>query len=104
MSALIAFSFLAAAAELPSGADQAQAAAPSERKLCTRIEHRSGSRMGHRRVCLTAREWRDRLGPDWRQSVAGATPEDDYETVDTRSRVHSTLPTTGLGGRGRPDI
>jgi hypothetical protein len=38
-----------------SGDNEAQA----ERRICRRTEAESGSRMGTRRVCRTASEWRD---------------------------------------------
>ena len=51
-----------------------------ERQYCTRIETRSGSHMGYRRVCRTAEQWRQALGPDWRQHVSGA--RDVQDTMD----------------------
>ena len=51
----------------PRTADAAQAnssqsgdnGAQAERRICRRTEAESGSRMGTRRVCRTASEWRD---------------------------------------------
>lgn len=100
MKALIAIAMAATsmpAVAAASGSEQAEA--PRERKVCTQIQRRSQSRVPARRVCLTATQWQDRYGPDWRQVLSGnTTPEDDYDAADVRSRVHSTMPTHGMGG------
>jgi hypothetical protein len=78
------------------------------RRICTRIERYGGSRISHARVCLTADEWRERLGADWRQQLAGRnSPQDDLEAVDARARTWSNIDgggisTTGGGGNNRP--
>lgn len=95
LAVVIAGMPLAAAA-----ADESDSSARSEgqRRVCTRIERYSGSRMSFQRVCLTEAEWRDRLGPDWRQRLAGHNnPQEDLESVDGRTRVFSDqpVPTTG---------
>lgn len=64
------------------------------RRICTRIERRGASRMAQTRICLTADEWRERLGPDWRQELAGnSNLEDDMDSVDNRARAYSSVPT-----------
>ena len=41
--------------------------------------------MGYRRVCKTASQWRQALGPDWRQSVSGARGvQDEVEAMSAR--------------------
>ncbi|HTU13485.1 MAG TPA: hypothetical protein VMG08_21525 [Allosphingosinicella sp.] len=59
----------------------------SERRVCTQVSGgRAGSRMGPRRVCRTPDEWRQALGPDWRQHLTGASGvQDDYEALRARA-------------------
>lgn len=46
--------------ETPVTSDQSgDSEAQGERRICRRTEADSGSRMGTRRVCRTASEWRD---------------------------------------------
>ena len=46
--------------EVPQGAATGGVNANGERLICRRVEVESSSRMSLRRVCLTAREWRER--------------------------------------------
>ncbi len=46
------------AADLPEGASASGQSEDSERRICRRIDATS-TRMPSRRLCLTAREWRD---------------------------------------------
>ena len=45
---------------LPEGATEGGRNSNGERLICRRVEAGSSSRMATRRVCLTAREWRQR--------------------------------------------
>jgi hypothetical protein len=73
-----AFPALAAAAGRPE-------AASNERRHCTQITVRAGSRMSGRRICRTAEQWREALGPDWRQHLAGYDGvQDDYDAMQSR--------------------
>ena len=95
MKAMVAVALLMmpAPALAVAGSEDQSASSRSERRHCTRVEVTSGSRMSHRRVCLTAAEWRERLGPDWRQRLAGRdSPEEDMDSVDNRARVFSDQP------------
>lgn len=89
MKALIGFAVLLSPAPslAATGADGEGARSERERRICTRIERHGGSRLSYQRVCLTEAEWRERLGADWRQALTGRTVEDDYDSVDVRSRV-----------------
>ncbi len=60
--------------------------ASSDRRVCTQVaQARAGSRMTARRICRTATQWREALGPDWRQHLAGARGlQDDYESMSVR--------------------
>ena len=75
-----------------------EANASPERRHCTQITVRAGSRMSGRRVCRTPSEWRDALGADWRQLLAGYRGvEEDYESMMIR-----TSPVSGpIGQQGR---
>ena len=67
----------------------------SDRRHCTQVTVRAGSRMSGRRVCRTAAEWREALGPDWRQLLAGYRGvEEDYESLTTRA-----TPFNGVAGQ-----
>ena len=105
MKALIALAVAVtgAPALAVSGADDQTAASGSDRKICTRIERRGASRLAYQRVCLTAAQWRERYGPDWRLVLTGRNPEDDVEEADFRSRdQRATTYQGGMGGGGSP--
>jgi hypothetical protein len=60
--------------------------ASTERRVCTQVTIRAGSRMSGRRICRTPSEWRESLGADWRQHLAGYTgTQDEYDAVAARS-------------------
>ena len=94
---------LGSAALLPAPAAVAAAASSggAEHRTCTRVERRGGSRLSTQRVCLTAEEWRQRLGNDWRQILnsGGVTPEQALDTVELESRSTLAVP-TGPAARG----
>jgi hypothetical protein len=75
----------------PSGDDQASTAS-SQRKVCTRVERRGGSRLSYQRVCLTEAQWRERLGADWRIELSGRNVEDDVDAIEARARTFTDLP------------
>jgi hypothetical protein len=86
---LLAASFPAYAAPAkPPGADAPTGSKfAAVHRICTQVSVRAGSRMSGRRVCLTADQWRQALGPDWRSQLRGARNlELDYEALDLRSR------------------
>lgn len=94
MKALIASALIVTSVPVLAAvaSDDQSAKSQRDRRVCTRIERQAGSRLSTTRVCLTESEWRDRLGPDWRQRLAGNSPEDDYDAVGVRTRVFSDLP------------
>jgi hypothetical protein len=72
--------------------------ASNERRVCTQITVRAGSRMSGRRVCRTPTQWREALGPDWRQHLAGFTGlQDDYEALRVRAAPEDLNP--GIQGQ-----
>ena len=81
-------------------------AVPHERKVCTNVAIRAGSRLSGRRICLTQTQWRQALGPDWRQHLAGNRGlQEDYDSLMARvqpdSGVHGQQPRAGGLGAGR---
>ena len=95
MRALLAIILIASSAPAfadGNGGEEAQKA-DSDRRVCRRVEQRnSSSRLTTRRVCATEAEWRERLGPDWRQQLAGRDSiEDDIDAVDARTRAFSDV-------------
>ncbi len=73
---------------LATPASAASDSSANARRVCTQLSQaRAGSRMGPRRVCRTEAQWRDALGPDWRQLLSGRTLEDDQDTLAQRSSV-----------------
>ena len=66
-----------------------------EHRVCTQIQRRGGSRLAYQRLCLTETEWRARLGTDWRQVLAGRSPEDDIAGLDAMSRSSSDMTAYG---------
>ncbi len=87
-----------ASALAASSSDNQASASRGERKICTRIQRRGGSRLAYQRVCLTEAQWRERLGNDWRMQLTGRNPEDDAEEAEFRSREQAT--STYTGGMG----
>lgn len=80
--------------------------ASNERRHCTQITVRAGSRMSGRRICRTAAEWREALGPDWRQHLAGFSgTQDDYDALRIRAAPEDVnagiSPRAGGIGAGR---
>ncbi len=45
--------------DLPEGASNTEGGEGENRRICRRVETASGSRMSFRRLCMTARQWRD---------------------------------------------
>jgi len=106
MKALIVAIFALAATATPALAEPQQnesLVVQGERPVCTRVQLRGASRISYQRVCRTPAEWRQRLGPDWRQALSGSSPDTDLDSVDLQNR--DTLETgTPFGQRsfGRP--
>jgi hypothetical protein len=81
--------------------------ASGDRRICTQIASaRAGSRMSARRVCRTSEQWREALGPDWRQHLTGARGlQDEYEAMAARTSpdgaTHGQQPQAGGFGAGR---
>lgn len=74
-----------------------------DRPTCTRVQLRGASRIAYQRVCRTPTEWRTLLGPDWRQILAGRSPEDDLATVAGQNRSDAEVPGTSYSDSfGRP--
>lgn len=95
MKAIVAVAMLLASAPavVVAAADEPSARSEGQRRICTRIERQGASRLAHTRVCLTADEWRERLGPDWRQQLAGNTNlEDDMDSIENRTKAFSDVP------------
>jgi hypothetical protein len=104
MKALIAIALVATSVPALAAAEEGQTASSSrEKKLCTRVERRGGSRIALSRVCLTAAEWRERLGPDWREHMSG-TPsvEEQMADVETKTRHFTDVSTPGSLSREAP--
>jgi hypothetical protein len=80
--------------------------ASNERRVCTQVTVRAGSRMSGRRICRTSSEWREALGPDWRQHLAGYTGlQDDYDALRVRAApedLHTGIQPQAGGIGARP--
>ena len=89
MRKLVAVALIATSMPVPGLVGKAEAAAiPHERKYCTRVELRVASRMSTRRVCLTPTQWREALGPAWREQLASSRNlQQDYDVLMMRSRL-----------------
>lgn len=102
MKALLAVALLATASPaLAAAAAGDEPGAGRERRVCTQIQRYGGSRIAYQRVCLTEAEWRERLGPDWRQRLAGNSPNEDLDDVEIRTRDWSNI--DGFYGTTRND-
>ena len=73
----------------------------SQGRVCTAISVRAGSRLSGRRICRSAREWREALGPDWRIILTGSTLQDDHDALMARTTPddarHNPLAECGTG-------
>ena len=86
MKMLIAVALVATSVSIVTTTASAREGASSERRVCTQVTVRAGSRMSGRRICRTPTEWREALGSDWRQRLAGYTgTQDDYDAMATRA-------------------
>jgi hypothetical protein len=98
MKSLVALALVASSAPVlatPSASPE-EASPARDHRICTRIQRRGATRMARQRICLTAAEWRERYGADWRQNLGGAPlPEDAMDDLDTRTRRVETAPTLG---------
>jgi len=80
--------------------------AASQRRVCTQVaQARAGSHMGPRRICRTPSQWREALGPDWRQHLSGAqSVQDEYDAMTARmspdDSTHGQQPRQGGFGAG----
>lgn len=84
MKALIIIAIAATSVPAFAAGSSDDDGASRERRVCTQPAVRGGSRMT-RRTCRTPAEWRERLGPDWRQHLAGASGlQDDYDAMQAR--------------------
>jgi hypothetical protein len=101
--ALIAMSISSIPAVAAGNDDRAS----SDRRICTQVATgRAGSRMSARRICRTSAQWREALGPDWRQHLAGARGlQDEYDAMAARmspdGATHGQQPQAGGFGAGR---
>ena len=94
--ALVATSFPVMASSAVARSDNAS----GDRRVCTQVTIRAGSRMSGRRICRTAAEWREALGPDWRQHLAGYDGlQDQYDSMMARTspdgETHGIQPLAG---------
>ncbi len=102
-AAIVAIAFpVAGAAAAEEGRPEANAS--EGRRFCTQITVRAGSRMSGRRVCRTATQWRETLGPDWRQLLAGYRGvEEDFESLSVRATpFNGVAGQQGRSSRGGP--
>ena len=103
--ALIAMSIPSTAAVASGNDDRAS----SDRRICTQVASaRGGSRMNPRRICRTSEQWREALGPDWRQHLGGARGlQDDYDAMTARmspdNEVHGQQVNPNSPGAHSPD-
>ena len=83
--------------------------ASDDRRVCTQVATaRAGSRMTARRICRTPAQWREALGPDWRQHLGGARGlQDDYDAMTARmspdNEVHGQQVNPNSPGAHSPD-
>lgn len=95
MRALLAAALvLSAAPALAEPSQDETLVVRGDRPTCTRVQLRGASRIAYQRVCRTPTEWRTLLGPDWRQVLAGRSPEDDLDTVAGQNRATLEVPGT----------
>ena len=101
MKLFVAVALVATASPvLATTASAEQDSVSQERRYCTQVSAaRAGSRMSPRRICRTAAQWQEALGPDWRQHLTGRNREDDIAAMQARA---SPVDSSGLGQQGLP--
>jgi hypothetical protein len=93
MKLIFAFALVATCVPGVAAASERTDSASNERRVCTQVTLRAGSRMSGRRVCRTPSEWREALGPDWRQHLAGYSGlQDDYDALRARAAPENINP------------
>lgn len=88
MKTLLAVAVLAAGAAAigaPASGQQPTSSEPAP-NICVLFQQQ---RSGSRRICLSASEWQQRLGRDWRQYLSGRTVDDDLALLGTLTRSRS---------------
>lgn len=97
--------FLALAMAVPAVAGTAfaspQANAKPNKKFCTQVKPKSGSRV-NQRICMTAEQWREKLGNDWQERLAGTDAQADLDAMLVRGRLDDGPPLL-KNSKGSPD-
>ena len=100
MKVIIAVALVATSLPVHAATAAAPGSNAQERRVCTQVAgSRAGSRMTPRRICRTAAQWQEALGPDWRQHLTGRNLQDDMEALQARATV---VDGEGLGIQGVP--
>lgn len=83
------------AAETPAGAEK------PNKKFCTEVKPKSGSRV-NQRVCTTAGQWRERLGNGWREQLANIDSDAELNELQVRGQLDDG-PAMKINERGSPE-
>ena len=107
MRTLLAVALAATSIPVFTTAALAREGASAERRVCTQLTVRAGSHLSGRRVCRTPTEWREALGPDWRQRLAGYDNlQSQYDSLAARAspdnEVHGVQPDPHSPGAQAP--
>lgn len=106
MKMLIATALVVTALPGAALAGDASENSARERRVCTQFSVRAGSRMSGRRICRSPTEWREALGADWRQRLAGYQGlEAEHDLLQQRTSGNNDYggvqPVAGGFGAGR---
>jgi hypothetical protein len=92
MKGLILFTVGAFSSVLVAATADGKAPDSGPPTICTQVELLTRTGRTNRRVCLTAAQWRARLGPDWSQNLSGRSVEDDMDLVYLRAKETAINP------------
>ena len=84
MKALVAVALVVTSMPLLA-APAAGKVAKAAKKYCEQVPMRTGSRVV-RRICMTRAQWAEKLGPDWRERLAGTDVEADMAALDSMAK------------------
>jgi basic membrane lipoprotein Med (substrate-binding protein (PBP1-ABC) superfamily) len=92
---------LAMAIPAVAGTAAASPGAKPNKKFCTEVKPKSGSRV-NQRVCMTADQWREKLGNDWQDRLAGNDADAELNELLVRGKLDDG-PALKINKRGSPD-
>lgn len=77
----LAIPTVGATASAPGAAE-----AKSQKKFCTRVRPKTATRV-NQRICMTHDQWREKLGPEWREALTDGDVTPDLEDLELKAKM-----------------